>query len=1032
MKTFLPMKRTAVWLLIAAIGAFVASHFLFQSPSAKAPKARDGFLDLSEWDFLRGGLVALNGDWEFYPNALLNPSELKNEVAVSGKRLARVPGRWVDGLSEGDIGDRGIGTYRIRVAVAPDVRMYGLRSDNIRSSSKAFVNGIEAGASGNPAASKDAGGETKVVPLIAYFPSADGMLDIVVQVANLDYYNGGMIQPVYLGSKESVQNDDFKEKLYETLGVAALLLSAVYYLGIYVNRRKDKRFVYFALFCLLHAYIAATGGEKIFILLFDSLPYMWVLKAKIAAICMSVLISALLIRELGDSFMPKAALRTIGAVMGLGAMTIVSVPVSNVATVEQAMGPSYVLAYGWMATLVVLAIRRKRYGRLGKRSSLLLVGAIGLTIFSYISSFLYFFSMLTTDVFPLLSLLTIMLGAGALFVKQYSNAYDDLERLSLELIETDKRKDEFLLHTSHEFKTPLHGIMNMARALSETGEPASNNREKLVYIISIAERLSSLVNDIIDVQSLRDNKLRLTLRSFDVNGTALAVLEMLKDMRRGDDIRFVNHVPPGSYYVHADENRFKQIMVNLVGNALKYTEKGYIEIGADARGGEVLIRVTDTGIGMDEATKRSLFTAGAGTETVNYADVSSNGLGLAISKMLAVGMGGDLELTASEPGAGSTFELRLPQAIQEESRDASDAVELLSAELVDRHVAEAAPALEEANDERLKLLIVDDEPSNVRVLQEVFNDGRHEIVVAYNGHKALELLKKRRDWSIVLLDVMMPGLSGYEVCKRIRELYAPFELPVLLLTVRNTSQDIAVGLEAGANDFVVKPFDAKELKARVRTHQRLKEAVEEAIKLESAFLQSQIKPHFLYNALSIIVSLCHSDGPRAGELLEELGNYLRGTFDINPHAAMVALAKEISLVKSYAELEKARFGDRLNVEWAVRDELLGVSVPAMTLQPLVENAVRHGLMKRIAGGTVRISAELRGDEAVFSVVDDGAGIPRERLAELLDDRKRRSGVGLYNVHKRLINEYGQGLRITSETGGGTIVSFSVPVNRSRS
>lgn len=996
--------------------------------------SQDGFIDLSQWDFEHDGIAALNGEWDFYSDVLLSPADFDTKT-LPQRWPVQVPSRWVSIGDGGIMADQGIGTYRLKVKVNEGIPLYGLKTKNIRSAAKLFVNGIEAGNSGNPAASKDAGYETNVVPIVTFFPAGgDGTLDIVLQVANLDYYNGGIIQPVYLGSKDSILNHTLKVNIYEIVGIMTFLLSGIYYLGIFLNRRQDRHFLYSSLFCLTHAYITATDNEKIFNKLFDTLPFMWILKLKIAAICLSILVAALLIQEMGKAFIPAPAVKTIAVVMSVNAGLIIAAPVASIAMLEQLMGPLYLIAYATIAVFVFLAIRKKQYGRLGKWMSILLLGGILLLILSYASAFLYFFSVIQTYI-PLWFLVFLLLGMGAMFVKEYSKAYDDLEAISHELIEADRLKDEFLIHTSHEFKTPLHGIMNMAQAVLDkgTGDSAGKQEETLIYIIAIAARLSSLVNDIIDVQSLKNNKLRLNPRSFDINGTVVAVLQMLKDMRKGDDIKLINRIPVGEWHVYADENRFKQIVVNLINNALKYTEKGYVEINAEATDGNICIRVVDTGIGMDAAEQEELFKGGMHTGAVNFSNAHSSGLGLSISRMLAARMDGELYLEYSEPHKGSSFVLKLPQAM-DHAHDADLKEQLEAQEKASEHHAnEIAGALgENCDKDKRRILIVDDEPSNIKVLKEIFHADEYEILVAYNGYRALELIKGCRDLSIVLLDVMMPGLSGYEVCTRIREEYELFELPILLMTVRNTPQDVAIGLEAGANDFVVKPFDAKELKARVQTLQKMKEAVGNAIKMESVFLQSQIQPHFLYNALNIIISLCHSDGPRAGHLLEELSNYLRCSFDIDPHHSIVSLKTELSLVNSYVELEKARFEERLSVEFDIEERALGCRIPALTLQPLVENAVRHGLMKRISGGTVRISAVLDNSGLMLTVADDGLGIDAKKLETLLDHRLSTGSIGLKNVHKRLCNQYGQGLQIESIAGKGTTVAIHIPVKYIRS
>jgi sensor histidine kinase YesM len=214
----------------------------------------------------------------------------------------------------------------------------------------------------------------------------------------------------------------------------------------------------------------------------------------------------------------------------------------------------------------------------------------------------------------------------------------------------------------------------------------------------------------------------------------------------------------------------------------------------------------------------------------------------------------------------------------------------------------------------------------------------------------------------------------------------------------------------------------------VQTLLQLKEAVQHAVQVENLFLQSQIKPHFIYNALSGIISLCYSDGAQAGKLLGEFSNYLRLSFDLDPRRAKISLSRELSLVKSYVELEKARFGQRLQVELDV-DAAPSAQIPALIIQPLVENAIRHGLMKRLSGGTVSVRAHADTLGLRIVVQDDGVGIAREQLETLLTPERHDGRIGLINVHKRLVNEYGQGLQIESAPGTGTTITISIPSPR---
>lgn len=205
----------------------------------------------------------------------------------------------------------------------------------------------------------------------------------------------------------------------------------------------------------------------------------------------------------------------------------------------------------------------------------------------------------------------------------------------------------------------------------------------------------------------------------------------------------------------------------------------------------------------------------------------------------------------------------------------------------------------------------------------------------------------------------------------------------------------------------------------------MRKSVRISVQAEIAFLQAQIKPHFLYNALNAIISVCPVDPDKATDLLLDLSQYLRSSFDFQNRGQTVPIEKELGLVQSYLALEQARFDERLNIEFDVPDDIMGLA-PPLSIQPIVENAINHGLMQKEAGGTVRLSIQLLPGQLVVAVKDDGVGMSPQRIAEVLSEERTEGGIGLRNIQRRLLKMYGTGLSIHSVPGQGTAISYTIP------
>ena len=511
----------------------------------------------------------------------------------------------------------------------------------------------------------------------------------------------------------------------------------------------------------------------------------------------------------------------------------------------------------------------------------------------------------TVVVLFMLSLLFWFMYVQAQKVNFERKNVEQERRLVLRLQELDRLKDEFLANTSHELRTPLHGIIGLTESLINgvAGKPNQAMRDNLELIVSSGKRLGNMVNDILDFSHLKNKSLRLACKPVDFSGLVNIVLSLSEQLIGEKRLRINNNVPESLPLVDADEDRLQQILYNLVGNAIKFTDSGSVTVTAEiiapanlskrglfggltkenhsiqSRGDDanehcLLVKVSDTGIGIPDVMHAAIFESFDQVQGAADREYSGTGLGLAVTRRLVHLHGGEIGVQ-SGTGAGACFYFTLPLAREEavlaqksarrrgvrshtasplstvvsEHKGAEAKVRVMHSlaedeynllldnslvdnSLVDNGLTESnvsdkntfSNTLENTSNTDLHILVVDDEPVNCRVLINHLRLEGYHVSAASSGAEALEKFDSGVKFDLILLDIMMPRMSGYEVCSVLREQYPAPELPIIFLTARNLVTDLVSAFNVGANDFITKPVAREELLARVRVHLQLLEA----------------------------------------------------------------------------------------------------------------------------------------------------------------------------------------------------------------
>lgn len=1030
--TYSMRRQLSVLIGMLLIFTVASSVFIYEwlHSTDNYPEAREGVLDARKWNFSDNGIIPLRGEWEFYKGKLLTPQDFADhrEELQAERFLLQVPGRWDNRVS---VDGHGAGTYRLRLLVS-DLGDYSLRIKKIRLSSRIYMEGEEIGGNGKPALSaRDF--IPNNVPFLGRIDIEDKTVEIIVQVASFRYVEGGLVQAPEFGLTTDIMNRRDNARMADMIVITTLLAFGVFFAGMFRQWRREPYLIYFSLFCCSLGLFFSIDNEIIAANLFPSMSFLLLQKLLFILPYFTMFFFIHYVRLYLNDQSGRYFKTFIWSSYVYLALLIV-VPNDYLITLFWFGAVLQIIGFCFIFLIII------RNRQQGVKVYYILLGVFFLTITWIVAQTRYQLA-IDSPYYLTITLVIVVLSQSFLMTDQMQGAFLKSERLAQQLLVRDRQKDEFLAKTSHELRTPLHGIINLSESLLENKETplASEHRENIRLLHLIGRRLSGLVNDILDMNRIRYGQLNVHLKPVDLYVSTRFVMETLSIAPFKSSVRLVNELPSRLPLILADENRLRQILYNLLENGLKYTDQGSVSISAERRGELLYISVSDTGKGIPSEAMENLFEPFFQHDEEGFHSRDGIGLGLSISKQLVELQGGHLQVE-SEVGIGSRFTFTLPIFL-DSVQEAAVAVEKSEADQFNEYIGSNkeygkwsqqqslyqdshSPPLNASymplnHGEMFHILIVDDEPSNLKVAMDALDSLGHSYTTAGGGMEALEALREIKP-DLVLLDLMMPGVSGLDICREIRTLYDLAELPVLMLTASGQTRDTIAAFSAGANDILQKPFELAELRARVQSLLAMKSSSERAVRREMDFLQAQIPPHFLYNSLNALVGLSYKDVDKLRETIHHLTTYLRAKFTFVFHGDEVPLERELELVRAYLAIEQLRFGQRLTVHYTI-DEDAHILLPPLILQPIVENAVRHGIGQKPEGGTVNIIISKREWGVEIVVEDDGTGMDEDKLQLLMTGKP--SGVGIHNVNRRLQMRYGRSLEIVSQPNKGTKITI---------
>jgi len=575
--------------------------------------ARAGHVELSDPGMLWAGPVALSGEWEFYWDQLLTARDFATSPTPKRTGYLTLPAAWngSEGSVRGARG-KGVATFRLSVCGVPRDQELALFLPEQATAYRLWFNGAVAASNGVPARVRtrpDPRPHSRLVRVT----SRTGEAELVLQVANHHTARGGPIRALELGLAEQLEMRWLRVRYLDALLLGSLLVMALYHLGLFRLRKRENTSLYIAVTSLAFALripFHGLSGRPI-VDFIGGLP--WELPQRIQASLTLWGIAAIpmyLASLIGDRTWQTVLKYTALLYAALGAAVLVVPRMTS--TAGHAAG---LVAHIAMSTLLLLVTGREmRHGT--SHALQMLLGWAFLAPLGFAEILLSSPGGMGTSL-PLMpfGVFLFLLSHSWLAAFRLDATFTAVESLSTELkhknhelTRMEKLKDEFLANTSHELRTPLHGMVGLSESLlRDIGGPIRDRAEEsLRLVIASGRRLTSLIDDILDLTRLRRGDIQLRLGEVDLHSLTTAVLALLAPIARAKHLTLMNSVPQTMPLVLGDEHRLHQVLVNLVHNAIKFTNVGTIEVGGADHGDVVSWTVRDNCSGTEAEPNESI------------------------------------------------------------------------------------------------------------------------------------------------------------------------------------------------------------------------------------------------------------------------------------------------------------------------------------------------------------------------------------------------------------------------------------------
>ena len=782
----------------------------------KPPGASAGILDLEHWDIEEKGSVRLNGNWEFYYDRFLGPDDFVNgRNNFCNPKMIKVPESWHNVLKRAS--SYGFGTYRLKIKLGRIIENLALYFHYVYTSYKVYVNSRELFSCGEIAQTeKQARPEFTVHK--ESFRNDREEIEIIVQVSNYHHRKGGILSPVFFGTEKSITVLRENNLALDMVIFGSNFTIGLYFFFLFFMRKRDKTFLAFFLMCLLDSIKFLIINEIFIKTLFPALPWICVLKLEYILNIASAIFFNLFIYYLHPEYYQKK----IGTIFNIAALIcLVSIFVFSSKIIS-----SFVICYFIVFVLFSCFSVYILLKAIFRKPLEILIFCSGLSIFIFIAfnDLLYNYQLIDSTEFSVFGSFSFIVSLGLVFSIRFTKRFNTAEYLSINLQkevenktqelkrESEKQKN-FFINLAHETKTPLTLISNYLDSYMRGVKPS----RKLEVIKKNMDKLAGDMLNLLDFEKLERNEIfynhdMIVNFSERLNQNIPLFCQTAEERRQKFEFSIENDI-----YVRCDSCALDRIINNIVENAMKFTyEGGCIRITLHKNGNMVVFNVTDNGIGISNEQRENIFKP---YYQINHkkSNLQGIGVGLNIVNNIVRQINGKILLESRE-NCGTSFSILLDPVLpcrngSREVRNLMDQARFFKDMKADQQGKEIID-LPISVEKQAVILIVEDNEDMLEFLHCELAK-KYTVYTSVNGKDALEKLKSIPRPDLIIADIMMDIMDGYQFHARIMQQPSYRSIPCIFITALTAREDKIKALENGIIDYIQKPFCINELNARL-------------------------------------------------------------------------------------------------------------------------------------------------------------------------------------------------------------------------